>query len=151
MARGTTFKVKVRITGVREMQRAFRQLGKDANRELRKQTLALSKELALKIRAAAESSSGQSRIVAKTVKGTSDRVPSISAGGMTRVGRNKVPAHKVLFGANFGATYLKQFRPHTGAGEDDYWFYRTIEHNEREIDDAWNRVVDEVAKEFGNG
>lgn len=151
MARGTTFKVKVRITGVREMQRAFRQLGKDANRELRKQTLALSKELALKIRAAAESSSGQSRIVAKTVKGTSDRVPSISAGGMTRVGRNKVPAHKVLFGANFGATYLKQFRPHTGAGEDDYWFYRTIEHSEREIDDAWNRVVDEVAKEFGNG
>lgn len=151
MARGTTFKVKVRITGVREMQRAFRQLGKDANRELRKQTLALSKELALKIRAAAESSSGQSRIVAKTVKGTSDRVPSISAGGMTRVGRNKVPAHKVLFGANFGATYLKQFRPHTGAGESDYWFYRTIEHSEREIDDAWNRVVDEVAKEFGNG
>jgi hypothetical protein len=151
MARGTTFKVKVRISGVREMQRAFRQLGKDANKELRKQTLALSKELALKIRAAAEGSSGQSRIVAKTVKGTSDRVPSISAGGMTRVGRNKVPAHKVLFGANFGATYLKQFRPHTGAGEQDYWFYRTIEQNERAIDDAWNRVVDEVAKEFGNG
>jgi hypothetical protein len=151
MARGTTFKVRISIDGVKAMQSTFRALGKEANKELRKQTLALSKDLALKIREAATGSSGQSAIVARTVRGTSDRVPSITAGGMTRVGRNKVPAHKVLFGANFGASHLSQFRAHRGAGEDDYFFYKTIEHNERDISDAWNKVVDQVAKEFGRG
>lgn len=164
MARnGTTFKVRVRITGVAEMRRAFRALPAEANKALRRETLHLSKTLAEKIKAAAAGSDEQSAAVARSIKAKSDRVPAIVAGGNVGVGkrrrnpppswggRTRAPAHKVLFGANFGATHLRQFRPHRPAGGDDYWFFKTIEANETEISKSWNRVVDDVVKRFGDG
>ncbi len=163
MAKGTTFTVKVRITGVREMQAAFRRLPPEANKALRRETLGLSKDLAEKIRAAATASDSQSALVAKTVKARSDRVPSIVAGGTTQVGprrkyappswsrKHRAPAHKILFGANFGATHLNQFRPHRPAGGDDYWFFKTIEANEARVSAGWNRVVADVAEEWRRG
>lgn len=170
MAKGkTVFRVKVRIKGVAGMRRTFRSLPPEANKSLRRQTLALSKELAAKIAAAATADGSQSAAVAGTVKAVPDRVPVITAGGPTGVGprrkksppswggRRRVPAGKLLFGANFGATHLNQYRPHRPAGGDDYWFYKTIEDNEGEVSDAWNKVVDDVAahwasvKELGDG
>lgn len=143
--------VKVRISGVRETIRAFRQLPKDANDELRKRSQAIASDLATKIASAARSSSAQSALVAGTVKAMRDRVPVVQAGGNRKVGRKRKPAHKVLFGANFGATYLKQFRPHRAGGTDDYWFFSTVEANEGRIDQEWNAAADEIIHRWGSG
>lgn len=143
--------VKVRISGVRETIRAFRDLPKDANNELRQRSQEIARDLAGKIAAAARTDSRQSALVAPTVKAMKDRVPVVQAGGNRKVGRNRKPAHKVLFGANFGATYLRQFRPHRGAGQDDYFFFSTVEANEGAIDRQWNAAADEIISRWGSG
>lgn len=143
--------VRVRIEGARETLAAFRQLPKNASNELRDANQKISEDLASKIRAAAESSSKQSALVAPGIKARRDRVPTVEAGGKRRVGRNRKPMDKILFGANFGATYLKQFRPHRGAGEDDYWFFSTVKANESRIAAAWDQAADRVLEAWGRG
>lgn len=151
--------VRLRITGARETLAAFRQLPKDASKELRDANQQISTDLADKIRAAAESSSPQSAAVAPSIKARRDRVPSITAGGGRLAtkqrrrsrGQAKTTAGKLVFGANFGASYLKQFRRHSGAGEDDYWFFRTVEDNEARIVDEWTQAADRVLNQWGSG
>lgn len=140
--------VRLRIDGLRETMRAFRELPKEANNSLRDRTLELSERLAGRVRTAATGDSGQSALIAPTVKAKRDRVPVIQAGGTKKVGRNRVPAFKVLFGAEFGATRLKQYRPHVGQGS--YWFFRTVEENEAEIADAWRKVADDIIREWAD-
>lgn len=143
--------VRVKIDGARETLAAFRQLPKDASNELRDANQKISEVLAAKIRAAAESSSGQSALVAPGIKARRDRLPTVEAGGKRKVGRNRKPMDKILFGANFGATYLKQFRRHRGAGDDDYWFFSTVEANEPQIVADWERAADRVLDAWGRG
>ncbi|MBF8189124.1 hypothetical protein ITP53_26010 [Nonomuraea sp. K274] len=139
--------IKVRITGVRETLKAFKDLPEDASTELREGTLALSQLLAKKVEAAGRSDSPQSALVAGTVRARKDRVPVIVAGGPKKVGSRRTPARKILFGSEFGATTLKQFRPHVGNGS--YWFFQTVEAHQHEIDSAWNKVAGDIARKFG--
>lgn len=139
--------VRVRISGLQETLRAFRELPRDATNELKTRTKLLATTLALQIRAAGLTDSGQSAIVAKTVRANRDRVPVITAGGMARVGRNRKPAYKVLFGSEFGATSLRQYRPHVGAGS--YWFFKEVEHQGPRIDREWNAIADDVIRRWG--
>jgi hypothetical protein len=149
--------VHVSIHGVAEMKAAFRRLPKEASKSLRDQTGRLSVDLAQRIRSSAAGSSRQSAAVARTVRARRDRVPVVVAGGNQTVtrqrrvssGQGPTRAYHLLFGANFGASFLKQFRRHRGAGQDDYWFFSTIEDNTDRIDDAWGRVLDDVASEWG--
>lgn len=142
--------VRIRITGGRETLAKFRDLPKDASAALRDANVEISKDLAEKIATAATASSKQSALVAPGIKARRDRVPSVEVGGRRRVGRNKVPLEKILFGANFGATRLKQYRPHRGAGDDDYWFFSTVEANEADIVQQWESAVDEVLRKWGS-
>lgn len=64
--------------------------------------------------------SKQSAIVGATVKATS---AAVIAGGNARIGRNQVPAYKVLFGSEFGSANLKQFPPPSKS----YWFFTAVE------------------------
>ncbi|MDN5929489.1 MAG: hypothetical protein L0I24_00220 [Pseudonocardia sp.] len=148
MARQEALRLNIRIEGVRETLAGFRGLGREASAELRTKTLELSETLAGRVRAAASSQGSQAALMGPTVKARKDRVPSIQAGGSKRVGRNRKPAHKLLFGSEFGATELKQYRPHLGKGS--YWFYITVERNEAEIADAWKTLADDVATRFRN-
>lgn len=141
--------VSMKITGLRETLRAFRDLPKDATRELKDANIGISSDLAGKIADAARASSKQSALVAPTVRARRDRLPVVVAGGNKRVGRNRVPAYKVLFGANFGASRLKQFRSHRGAGEDDYWFFKTAEDNQPRIEAEWLKAADRVLDQWG--
>jgi len=141
--------VKLRISGVRETLKAFRDLPKDASAELRKNTLALSQLLAKEVESAGRSDSPQSALVAGTVRANKDRVPSISAGGNKRVGSRKKPVYKILFGSEFGAKTLKQYRPHLGNGS--YWFFRTVEASQGEIDRAWNKLADDIVRRWASG
>lgn len=142
MARSTGLVIRIRIDGAKEVIAAFSRLPKVANTSLRERTLALSKTMADHAKAAAQADSGQSALMAPTVKARKDRLPSVQAGGMRRVGRNRVPAYKVLFGSEFGATYLEQYRPHVGQGS--YWFFDEFDQRAGEIERTWLRIADEV-------
>jgi hypothetical protein len=141
--------VSVRIDGVRETLQAFRSLPKAANDSLRKRSMELAQTLADRVAAAGRADSRQSALVAPTVRARRDRVPVIVAGGPKRVGRNRKPAHKILFGAEFGAKTLPQFRPHLGRGS--YWFFRTVEENQAETARAWDQVADDILRAYTRG
>lgn len=141
--------VHVKVTGVRETVAAFRKLGKDATAKLRDANQAIADELDDKISNAARGSSRQSALVAPGVKARRAAVPFVAAGGAKKVGRNRKPLHKIMFGANFGATYLNQFRPHRSGGESDYWFFSTVEENKERIAGKWADTADRLFKEWG--
>lgn len=147
--------VRVRIDGARETLAAFRRLPADANRELRESSLRIADSLAGRVRAAGLSDGPHSALVAPTVKPVRDRVPAIQAGGSKRVGSQSrrssgqapTKASDLLYGSEFGATVLKQFRPHVGQGS--YWFFRTVEANEATISREWNQAADELVRLWG--
>lgn len=152
--------VSVRIEGGRETLRAFSKLGKEASKALRDANKEISRDLAEKIRAAAEASDDQSAAVAPSIRARSDRVPSVQAGGGRRAthqrrrsrGQDYTRASDLIYGANFGATFLHQFRPHNGgAGQDDYWFFRTVEANQPRITAVWVETADRLLSEWGTG
>lgn len=140
--------VNVRIEGVKETIAAFRKLPKDASKELREKSLDLSTLIANRARVAGMSDSPQSALMAPTVKPLKDRLPAVVVGGSSRVGRNRVPAYKVLFGAEFGAS-LPQFRPHQG--RNGYWFFPSVEANEAAISRAWLKAADDTIRKFTAG
>lgn len=140
--------IRVRVEGAQATLAAFRLLPAAASKSLRERTQELSRTLAGKIATAGRADSGQSALVAATVKAGGGVVPTITAGGTARVGRNRAPAYKVLFGSEFGATRLPQFRPHLGAGS--YWFFTTAE-NSPEIGRAWSKVADDIIEAFTRG
>ncbi len=138
--------VRVHVEGGREMLNAFRALPKEASAALRDANQEISESMAAAIRRAATASSPQSALVAPGIKATLDRVPSVTAGGAKRVGRNKAPMNKILFGANFGAHVLKQFRPVT---KPDYWFFTTVEQHAPEIERRWLEAAESVLDQWG--
>lgn len=151
--------VKLRIDGARETLAAFRKLGKEATAALKDANKEISNDLADKVRNAARASDAQSSAVAPSIKAKRDRIPSITAGG-TRLatkqrrrsrGQRKTTAGDLVFGANFGATYLPQFRKHNGgAGSDDYWFFSTVEENEAAMVKQWTDTADRLLNEWGS-
>ena len=152
--------VRVSITGAREMLRAFRQLPKDASKELRDANREISKSLAGKIRAAAVAEGSQAAAVAPSIRAQNDRVPSVTAGGRRRAtkqrrtsrGQDPTTAGDLIFGANFGATYLTQFKPHNGgAGSDDYFFFKTVEREMPAISDEWTDAAERVLAKWATG
>lgn len=143
--------VKVSIEGLRETLRAFQELPPDATKRLREESLKLAEKLAVKARAEGMADAApQSPLVATTVKAVRDRVPAIQAGGTKRLGRNRAPAYKLLFGSLFGSNAYRQFhRPH--AGQAAYWFFPVVEHDAGEISRAWNRAADAIVRDFSEG
>jgi|SRR6185369_11979751 len=141
--------INVHITGVTETLAAFRRLPRDASDALREGSLALAEALAVKVRAAAESDSAQSALMGPTVKARRDRIPTIEAGGSTRVASSRVPAYKILFGSEFGARTLPQYRPHVGRGS--YWMFKAVEDNEAQVAAAWLKVADDIVRRFTAG
>ncbi|MEU0467214.1 hypothetical protein ABZ215_24705 [Amycolatopsis sp. NPDC006131] len=144
----TSLTVKMSIVGLRPTLRAFNDLPKDATKRLKDATLELSRALAAKVKAEGMADEApQSRLVATTVAAVRDRVPAIRAGGTKRLGRNRAPAYKLLFGSVFGSNYYRQFgRPHQG--RDAYWFFPVVENSQAEIAAKWTAVADGIIRDF---
>lgn len=143
--------MNVRIEGVEETLRAFRQLPKDANQELRDRSLKLARALADRSSSAAQSDpSPQAAALAGTIRARRDRVPVIVAGGSKRVGRRKVSAWKLLFGAEFGSNRFSQFGK-SHQGRQGSWLFGVAEREASTIDREWNAAADEVAAKWSQG
>ena len=137
--------VTIRITGYRELVRAFRNYPDDAIKELRAAGLSISGAVADKIRISARAQR-QSALLAPTVKAVKDQnFPTIEAGGTRRVGRNSKPAYKVLFGSEFGSKTYKQFRLFDAEG---FWFFITVKANGQFIEREYLEAVDEINRKW---
>lgn len=157
----TSLTLTIRAEGVKETLRAVNKLGRDANVELRKASLELSNEIATATRGAAQSHGAQAALLSTTIRAAKDRVPSVVAGGSKKLGRYRVPAHRLLFASEFGmnsrsgwyerARYSwsvgRQYFPH--AGTRGYWFFPTVEAMMSRIIARWNQAADDVVRKFG--
>lgn len=139
-----TLTVTIRITGLRETIRAFKKWPDDAITEIRAAGFSIAGVVATKIRESARLNA-QSGLIAPTVRAVKDRLPVIVAGGERRVGRNKVQAYKVLFGAEFGAVTLAQFRAFNSGG---YFFFVTVDRERDYIQDEYLGAVDEINRKW---
>jgi hypothetical protein len=140
--------VTIEIEGLREALDALGQIGKEANGKIRDKAGEIAEEEAGRVRAAGRAEGRQAAIVAGTVKVRRDRVPVVQAGGGARIGRRKKPAGKLLFGSEFGATYLRQYKPHLG--REGYWFFPTITDDQPLIERQWLQAADEILALFGS-
>jgi hypothetical protein len=139
-----TLTVTIRITGLRETIRAFKKWPDDAITEIRAAGFSIAGVVATKIRESARLNA-QSGLLAPTVRAVKDRLPVIVAGGERRIGRNKVRAYKVLFGAEFGAVTLAQFRAFNSGG---YFFFVTVDRESDYIQDEYLGAVDEINRKW---
>lgn len=139
-----TLTVTIRITGLREVIRAFKKWPDDAIAEIRAAGFSIAGYVATKIRTSARLNA-QSGLIAPTVRAMRDRLPVIVAGGNRRVGRNRVAAYKVLFGAEFGAVTLAQFRAFQSGG---YFFFVTVDKERDYIQREYLDAVDEVNRKW---
>lgn len=141
-----TITVTIRIAGIRETIRAYNQLPEDGQLEMQAASLSIAGVVAADIRTSARRNA-QSALMAPTVRAQKAAVPIIVAGGARRVGRNRVPAYKVLFGSEFGS-YLKQFRAVNSSG---YWFFETFDKKRDYIANEYIEAAEEVLSKWGRG
>jgi hypothetical protein len=148
----SALRINMRVDGARETLAAFRRLPKEATKELRQRSVALAESLAGKVKAAATADrSPQAALFAPTVRARRDRLPTIVAGGSSRVGRNKMPAWGILFGGEFGANRYPQFgKPHSGtAGTGP--IFGVVQREQGEISRRWNEAADAIVAAFTAG
>lgn len=141
-----TVKQAFRVEGVRETQAAFRRLPKAARDALKHRTQELSGDLAASAATAARGHSRQYAMLAGLIRAYRGTTPAVGGGGARRVGRNRVPAYKVLFGAEFGSNRLLQFRPHRG--REGYVIFPTVEREQARVLAAWQAAAADVAADF---
>lgn len=151
MAQKKSLTVSVSVSGMRETLDAFKALPKDAGNAIRDASKELAERLAAPIRTAAgRARQPQAAILAATIKVKRDRVPVLEVGGTKRIGRNKVPAWRLLFGGEFGSNAYRQFHQrHTG--NEGTWFFPTVEREKAQIIDGWEKAADEIVTRFGGG
>lgn len=149
MARTRTgLTVNINVSGLRPTLAAVARLPKHAQDELRAASLELAGELAVSAAAAGRGEGRQAALVASTVAARRDRIPVITAGGTKRLGRNRAPAYKLLFGSEFGSNFYLQFgKPHRGSAS--YWFFDTVDREQAQITARWFAAADAIVAGFG--
>jgi hypothetical protein len=151
MAAKEGFSVKVAVKGLKETRAALALLPENATEELKDTSFDLSKRIAQTIKTVAASRGSQASLMAGTVSwgtntGNDSIFPEVQAGGTSKVGRNRKPAYKLLFGSEFGAFYLHQFPIRNPRG---YWFFPTIDTMSDQIAEEWSQAADRVIEQFG--
>ena len=140
----------ITVTGLKETMAALKKMPDDAKAGLKDTSFELAQSFAREVRAAARASSAQSGLMAGTTtvgknNGADSDLPIVSMGGSSKVGRRGAAAFKILFGAEFGAHVLPQFRPFNATG---YFFFPTVDAMSDEIGEKWSAAADKVIAEF---
>lgn len=76
--------------------------------------------------------------------GVTRSVPIAWIGGNRRIGRKRKPAYKLVYGAEFGARVLRQYRPWVGAR--GYFFFPAIRDTEFERTRRYAEVLRKVQR-----
>jgi hypothetical protein len=140
--------ITVQIDGATETLKAFRELPRQATDRLRDAAVELAGDLLPAVKSAARSD--RSPLVATTFKDRRYRIPFLVAGGTKRLGVNRAPAYKLLFGSEFGSTRLDQFHKFH-QGQEGSWFFPVIEAEAARISAAWTDAADAIIRDFSGG
>jgi hypothetical protein len=140
----------VTVIGLTETLAALRKMPDDAKNELKDTSFDLAQSLAKALRAAARAEGQQAALMADTVStgtdsGSDSDLPVVQAGGSSKVGRKHKPAYKLLFGSEFGAHKLKQYKGFNSTG---YWFFPTVSSASDEIATKWDEAAQRVIAAF---
>lgn len=125
-------------------------LRREANSEIRQAAKIAAEGLAVALRAAASSSGVPvAPLVARTIKVKSDRFPTVSIGGATKVGRRGAPASALLWGSEHGPKGdPNHFAVSPNAG--GYWIAPTVQAFEasRAVP-IFKRALFDIVKRYG--
>lgn len=142
MARIRSSDQGVQVHGLNELNRALRELGKEAQKELTQTNKKVAGFVADDARAAARSLGGVAAKVAPSIK---------AAGGTTWAGVGfGGAAYPFAGGAEFGSLRYKQFKPWRGNGSDaGYFLYPAIRRDVDRIETEYNEAIDGLLKRNG--
>jgi hypothetical protein len=153
----------VQVKDLFETLRKFSNASPQFNKEMRKVAYTIAKDLQgqVRIEAGSVSRASQAVQVAKGLRASNDRIPTIKLRGKepfiskTRPNsRRKKPVTRsdVFFGAEFGGGATKttrQFLRHRG--QSGYFFWPTVRKRKNEIAKEYLDGIDRVVKELGIG
>jgi len=128
----------VRITGLNELNRALREIGKDAQKELTEANKKVAEFVADDARAAAYSLGGVAAKVAPSIK---------AAGGTTWADVGFGSSQPYAGGAAWGSDKYKQFKP--WRGREGYFPYAQIGANRDRIEREHGDAMDHLLKKNG--
>jgi hypothetical protein len=142
--------VNIAVSGLYQTLTALGKMPDNAKGALKDTAFELSQDIAKSIRLAARAQGSQAALMAGTVTtgsgdGTDSDLVEVQAGGSGAVGRHSKPAYKLLFGSEFGAVKLRQFKARNTTG---YWFFPTVTGMSEQIAAKWSEAADKVITEF---
>jgi hypothetical protein len=142
--------VGVHVQGLRTVNRKLKELPQSSRDKLIKRSGQIAVTVGDRARLQFVALGRQGPLVAGTLRSTKGTVPTIKVGGSKRLGKNRKPAYKLLWGTEFGANKYKQFHAaHTG--RIGRALYPTIRRNEAYMYVEWRKVLDQVVNEFDEG
>lgn len=154
MAKAERVRTAVEVVGLDAARHAFDRYGREVAPAMRDVAQEATARFTPALSAAMRADSGQSALVAVTVRPVRDRVPAIAVGGSRKVAgsssrRSKATAGDVFFGAEFGGRRrptTQQFRQHRG--RRGYAFYPALRHHTDDLIRAYLDGLDRLALEW---
>ena len=151
----------VEVKDLFETLRKFSNASPQFNKEMRKVAYTIAKDLQgqVRIEAGSVSRASQAIQVAKGLRASNERIPTIKLRGKEQFisktrpnSRRKKPVTRsdVFFGAEFGGgatPKTKQFLRHRG--QSGYFFWPTVRKRKNEIAKEYLEGIDKVVKELG--
>lgn len=136
--------VGVRVEGLRELNRALREIGPDAQKQLKDTNLDVAKDVAKDATGIAYGLGGVAAKTAPSVKASSRLV----AAGVS-FGSGMPWAMGAEFGGR-GRPTTQQFKPWRGSGpQAGYFVYEAIRQDSQQIVDAYEDAIEKVLRENG--
>ena len=137
----------VQVEGLRETRKKFRELPDDGRKELKARSSRIAQVVGDEASRRFMALGHQGPLVASTLRTRLGDTPTIAVGGSARLGQNRKPAFKLLYGTEFGSDKYKQFHAaHTGqAGRA---LYPTIRTRTEWMIEQWRDAADTVAARF---
>lgn len=138
MARSSKIKTgTVEVEGLRDLSRALKELGPDAQKELRSASKEVAGFVARDASSAAHSLGGVAAHVAPSIRA----VGGVGGAGVSFGGS----AYPMAGGAEFGSVRFKQFQPWRGSGSDaGYFVYPSIRQDSDRIVTEFTHAVNKV-------
>jgi hypothetical protein len=129
----------VRVVGLPELSKALKEIGPDAQKELREASKRVAGFVADDARAAAQSLGGVAAHVAPSIK----PVGGVSGAGVAMGGAS----YPMAGGAEFGSIKYHQFKPWRGNSSDaGYFLYPAIRQDADRIETEFTDAVDDIIK-----